>query len=72
MVYQSICRKESKRWPTRPRALLEDLRAFLGISVPDRVCGCSTAMMWRASSRELFDDAVQTVFSEPQLDDGHE
>ena len=34
MVYRVLCGKESQRCASEARALLEELRAFLGISRP--------------------------------------
>ena len=66
MVYRVYVEKKAAL-ANEARALLEDLRAFLGI---ESLTGLRLFNRYdlEGISRELFDYAVQTVLSEPQLD----
>ena len=66
MVYRVYVEKK-EALANEARALLEDLRAFLGIQ---SLTGLRLFNRYdlEGISRELFDYAVQTVLSEPQLD----
>lgn len=66
MVYRVYVEKK-EALANEARALLEDLRAFLGIQ---SLTGLRLFNRYdlEGINRELFDYAVQTVLSEPQLD----
>ena len=66
MVYRVYVEKKAAL-ANEARALLEDLRAFLGI---ESLTGLRLFNRYdlEGISRELFDYTVKTVLSEPQLD----
>ena len=67
MVYRVYAEKK-KPLAQEAKALTEDIRAFLGIRALERVRLLNRYDVENIS-KELFDYAVKTVFSEPQLDD---